>query len=561
MASRTLPRTELGVDYRASACDASVHVHSNARPRSHIWLLASMLFLVAIFLSYRISTAGELGQLSEDEAHHAVTGLYFADLLTDLPISHPLDYTYRYYARYPALGLGHWPPFFHICEGLMFLVGGRSATTARITVLVFALLGLSYWFLLVRDLLNVWASAFSVLALGLLPFTVTYEQAVMLEVPALALCLAATFYWIRFLDSHSRTAVGAFLTFAALALLTKQQSLYLLPFCTLTVLGDPQWKRQCLMYAGLFFGVTACCYVLLFHSDLATIWREVVPAHGYGLSDLLFGIRLLPFQLGWPMLTLSAIGAITCCGWGQPRSHKLMLLWILSCYFTFSFLNAKEVRYFFNWIPPLLYFASWPLAISWYKARSYVGAAVLLAGALACSWVGRRQHYPYLSGYSRMVRQIVQINGNREILLFDGQGDGNFIFNMRVSDPGRRFVVLTKGLYVTRIMQQLGAVELVHDREGLQRLFADYGIRHIVVTDQTYVTFPIQRTLRELLKSPQFTLLAKIPVSTDAPDPLVHNLLLYENREATRPRAKSLKLKMLTLPHDIDVPLQDLGIY
>lgn len=519
-----------------------------------------MLSVVTIFLTYRMQRAGELGQLTEDEAHHAVTGLYFADLMTDLPLSHPVDYTYRYYARYPALGVVHWPPFFHICEGVMFLFGGRSATTARLTVLIFTALGLSYWFLLIRELVNPWAATFSALALGMLPFVVTYEQAVMLEIPCLALCIAATFYWVRFLGSNSRTAIVAFVTFFVLALLTKQQSVYLLPFCGLTLLSQrrssPLLSRKHLIYALLSVIFVAFCYLLLLGPDLATIHAEVVPKH-----DLLFYIRRLPVQLGWPMLILSVVGVVTCYWWDQPRNSIVMLLWIIACYFTFSFLSAREDRYILNWIPPFVYFASWPLAIAPSKVWLRIGATVLVIGTLTCSWAGTRQHYPYLSGYSTMVRQIVNMEGDGEIILFDGHGAGNFIFNTRVSDLRRRLVVLTKGLYATKIVEQLGAVELVHDTEGLQHLFASYGIHHIVVTDQTDFMFPIQQTLRDFLKGPQFRLMAQIPVVTDSPDPQVHNLLLYEKIEGSRPGATHLRLKMLTLAHDIDVPLKELGIY
>jgi hypothetical protein len=107
----------------------------------------------------------------------------------------------------------------------------------------------------------------------------------------------------------------------------------------------------------------------------------------------------------------------------------------------------------------------------------------------------------------------------------------------------------------------MGAVELVHDTKGLQDLFAAYGIQHIVVTDQTDFMFPVQRTLRDFLKGPQFSLVATVPIVTDSRNPRVHNLLLYEKRAGSRPQATYLKLKMMTLPHDIDVPLKELGIY
>jgi Dolichyl-phosphate-mannose-protein mannosyltransferase len=565
MATLTAPHVESVSNFCGTPSPARAQLSSGSRVGPHIWLLAFILCLVTIFLAYRIYRAGELGQLTEDEAHHAVTGLYFADLITDLPIAHPIDYTYRYYARYPALGVMHWPPFFHICEGVVFLIGGRSPATARFTVLMFTLLGLSYWFLLVRELLDPWAAAFSGLALAFLPFVATYEQAVMLEIPSLALCIAATYYWAHFLQSHTRAAAVGFVTFAALALLTKQQSVYLLPFCGLTLLSDRRssslLNRKGFTFAMLFLLFVAVSYLLLLGPDLATIKQEVIPGHAYRFSYLLFGVGLLPAQLGWPMVILSAIGVVTCYWWSSPRNSRLMLLWILACYLTFSFLNSREDRYFLNWIPPLIYFASWPLAIAPSRAGWRVGATLLVGGALVCSWVGNAQHYPYVSGYAPMARQVVQGGTNGEIILFDGNGKGNFIFNMRVLDPHRNFVVLTKGMYATRIIKQLGAVEIVHDTEGLQRLIAAYGIRHIVVTDQTDFMFPIQRTLRDFLKSPRFRLVATIPVVTDSRNPLVHNLRLYENQEVSRPEATSLRLTMLTLSHDIDVPLRELGIY
>jgi hypothetical protein len=360
-----------------------------------------------------------------------------------------------------------------------------------------------------------------------------------------------------------------FLIFAVLALLTKQQSVYLLPFCGLTFLTEQQlsslWNRKRLMYVALPVISVVFCYVLLIGFDLATIKDEVMPRHLpkqlHLLSQLFFGFRVLPAQLGWPMLILSAVGVMTCYWWSQPRNSALMIVWILACYITFSFLKAKEDRYFANWIPPFVYFASWPVAIVLNKNWLRIAAGLLAVGTLAFSCVGLPQRYPYISGYSAMVGQVVRTKRSGEIILFDGQGAGNFVFNMRVSDPDKRFVVLTKGMYATRVTPRFGAMELVHDTKGLQRLFAAYGIRQIVVTDQSEFIFPIQRTLREFLKNPQFRLVAKIPVVTNSSNALVHNLLLYENQRASPPEETSLTLKMLTLSHDIDVPLHELGIY
>src|SRR5208337_1239740 len=93
----------------------------------------------------------------------------------------------------------HWPPLFYCFEGLFFLTLGPTVVAARLTILFFALLGLVFWFLLVRELLDDWAAAFSAALLALLPSVLLFEKTVMLEIPLLACCIAASFFWISYL--------------------------------------------------------------------------------------------------------------------------------------------------------------------------------------------------------------------------------------------------------------------------------------------------------------------------------------------------------------------------
>ena len=66
--------------------------------------------------------------------------------------------------------------------------------------------------------------------------------------------------------------------------------------------------------------------------------------------------------------------------------------------------------------------------------------------------------------------------------------------------------------------------------------------------------------LREFMKGPDFRLVKKVAVVTDLPNAPVHNLLLFERRNISHAEAAELQLKMLTLNHDINVPLKELGI-
>ena len=54
-------------------------------------LLAAVLLLVTI-VSVRNIHKGEL-HLNTDEAHHAMTGVYFSDFLSDLPLTDAVGYT------------------------------------------------------------------------------------------------------------------------------------------------------------------------------------------------------------------------------------------------------------------------------------------------------------------------------------------------------------------------------------------------------------------------------------------------------------------------------------
>src|SRR5438477_5938704 len=73
-------------------------------------LLAAALLIATVFMLHGIGR-GEFN-INIDEAFDATSGIFFADAIRDLPLLHPVHYTYQYYAQYPALGFVHWPPLF-----------------------------------------------------------------------------------------------------------------------------------------------------------------------------------------------------------------------------------------------------------------------------------------------------------------------------------------------------------------------------------------------------------------------------------------------------------------
>lgn len=515
------------------------------------------LLLVLIVLSRNIGDSNFAPQT--DSPVHLVTGFYFADFLSHLPLRHPLEFTYRYYAQYPALGLIHWPPLFHIVEGLVFLVGPRSVVTAKIVVLLFTLLGLVFWFKLIRDLHGEAAALLSTCLVALAPGLLQYETIVMLEIPTLALCITAIYFWVRYLRSETSRYVYWFAVFSALALLTKQHSIYLLSFCLLSGLASRKWHLLfnwnlgkafllSLVLAGPFYAVT-----LLMQSQ--TLAGDVLMGTRVIRHPVLFYWIQLPGQLGWPLLGLSVIGILTWRKWTSWEALWVMLCWIASCFITFTPLAQKSPRYCLFWLPPFVYFAAGPLVMHfrrrWLRPLQVVAIAVLLAAYTWSAWTYRP---PYVAGYAPVVSRMMQAKGP-VVTLFDGNLGADFIFHVRASDPERRCIVLRKELYVTRWMSQYGKQELLHSSGQLENLVRSYGIRYVVVEDGIPLTFDVQKTLREFLNSPQFRLVASVPIETNLSRWKGRRILLYENSQLAPAADKVLHLNMLTLGRQIDVPL------
>jgi hypothetical protein len=526
-------------------------------------LLICVLTIVGVVITRGIKK-GEFNY-NVDETQHAVTGLYAADLLRDHPIRHPIQYTYRYYAHYPALsGVLHWPPLFYIFEGLCFLVLGPQVEAARISVLLFAFLGLAFWFRLVKYLTNEWVAALTTLLLGLKPCILLFEKTVMLEIPSLALCIAATYFWFRFLLEEDQRAFAWFTGFESAALMTKHNSIYLLLFCVLSVVLLRKYRLFANRYAACVTALALLAvspfYIAMYLIHWPTVAMDLAGQHVPIYRSLLFYPKVLPDQLGWTPLVLSALGMFTAYYWNKRSgTTALMLSWIVSCYFTFTLIGHKEPRYVLYWIPPFLYFVGGVLANDtlWRRGRVWKSLALglLLVMTLRSAWSFER---PYVEGYAEAARRLTA-TGKTGVVLYDGDLAGNFIFFVRANDPERRFVVLRKALYVQRIKKPGGSEELIKSRAELVDLVRRYGVRFVLVSDRGTLAFQDQRWLRDLLGTQQFQLSTTFPITTHNEAEVVHSeLLLYENLNWQPPTDKNLRIRMLTLGHDIVVPFSEL---
>ena len=530
--------------------------------RSRIML--GCVLLVAAIAILRGVSVGEFSY-NVDETQHADTGLFVADLVRDHPFVNPIQYTYRYYAQYPALsGVIHWPPLFYCVGAVFYLLLGSTVVAARLAILFFALAALVFWFCLARELLNEWVATVCTLCLALLPSVLLFEKTVMLEIPLLAFCIASAFFWIRYLEKARNSDIYWFALCASGALLTKQNGVFLIPFCVLSGLIWGGWKfflrREVLRAAAICFVLTAPYYILAYRVNWQTLamdLNEKSPSNG---MSWLFYWKVLPDQLGWAFLGLALLGIATCRYWGKPKFNGIMLVWIAACYATFTLIGHKEPRYILYWVPPFLYFACGLMLCffraPWLKVAGAFAAVTIVGITMASAW---SFHRPYVMGYAAVPKKILEVSKSG-VVLFDGPLPGNFIFFMRADDPARHFVVLRKALHVSRIKSEGGGLELAHSQEDVERILQEDGVRFVVVSDNFPLHFEDQQLLRSLLKGPAYKELGRFLIQGNDLTPANMSLILYEKLQWTLPSAKYLRIKMLTTGRDIVVPFNGLAI-
>ncbi|MGB9233568.1 MAG: glycosyltransferase family 39 protein [Terriglobales bacterium] len=544
---------------------------TSSKAVSKTWLTrANVVLVVTLMVVIAIATRGiSKGEFdyNVDESQHAASGIFYASMLKDLPVAHPVQYAYAYYAQYPALaGVLHYPPLFYAVEGVVFRLLGASVVTARITTLLFALMACTFWFRLVNNILGEWAAALSTVIFALLPSVLLFEKAVMLEIPCLALSVGALYFWYTYLTTER---IGTLYWFALLgsgAFLVKQHAIFLVAVCPLTAVLLGQWRlflnRRVLGPLAIMTVLVGPFYtavmVLHWHTVAIDVLAPVPGAGQAGSSShtgsLLFYLRALPEQLGWPLLGLVAVGIVSCRWWSRRPATVFMAGWIVGCYLTFTAIPHKEPRYALYWIPALAYFAVGPLTAKWRVPAVRVAAGALALLVLANSIiVGWRYERPTLSGYAPVARRIVETSKSG-VILFEARLPANFIFFLRNLDPDRHYLVLRKALWSVRIVSRYGEEEFAKTPDDVRDVIAKNGIKYVVVSDLPPQVQAETSLLYVLGHDPAFELVDVFPIESNERYWKGKHLFLYRNRLSAPPTSKFLHIRMMTLSHDIVLP-------
>lgn len=485
-----------------------------------------------------------------DESRHAMHGVFFVDFVRDWSHSLSMDYVQRYFAQYPALAFNWYLPFFPALVGLAMLLFGTSETTAQGVVLTVWLIGVLLWYDWLARRFGTLFSVLGCLTLISLPVAVLWGRSMMLEAPAVAMCLIGIVFSQRYLErpSMGRALVAGFSLMAMV--LVKQTTLFILPVLLIHALAWREYRTNLWRVEALWgllpvlIGVTVViAHAILFGPE---VMKSGETYSGSGAAPLDTWQRWVTYahaihkEIGSGLLLLAGMGMLLAVADWKQRIIGLMLLWLILAYGWVTYLTGipgNSERYVFYIAPALTFFAAYGV----YRFIDRLLPRALWAAALALSlglnsWAAVSTPPRFVNGYAKAAALIHALPKNGTIL-FAGKHDGNFILALRQLDRERQRVVLRgdKTLVQMSVNKYFGVQERVQAGADIDRFLQAHGVRWIVVEQPELVGLRSFALLNERLRSTHYRLIARIPVETNVPEYRGLQILIYENLQLELP--------------------------
>ncbi len=284
-------------------------MHPGRRVEIISTISAAALFLcLTVFLQW-LSGTYTAGFSGPDEPAHYVTGLMVHDYLHHWPPPPPMQFAEDFYAHYPEVSLGHWPPLFYAIEGgwMSLTSSSRSSVLALMAVLTTLLAFTTYRFIRIEfgNAVGLAAGAFVIC----IPLVQQYSAQVMAEVPVALFCLWAALAFGRYLETGNWRFSACFGVFASVAILTKGTGfavllvvLALLPLRRLSWLARPSFWIAPAIVIGL------CGFWYRATLNMVTNGWEEKPGWEFMHVAMPWNLWHLSQVLGWVLLPLVIIG-------------------------------------------------------------------------------------------------------------------------------------------------------------------------------------------------------------------------------------------------------------
>jgi 4-amino-4-deoxy-L-arabinose transferase-like glycosyltransferase len=373
------------------------------------WVVfAACLILNLVFVTTRGAWESDLAG-DPDEAAHAVTSLMLRDYLAGGWRQPPMAFANQYYADFPKVALGHYPPGYYLLAGVWLL----PAASAPSLLVLQAALGAALCAVLYRLVSKAGGARAGIVAaalMALLPTGLKQMQLVMSDTLLVVLGLTAALIWRDYLNRPTaRRAVGFGLVTAA-AILTKGSAMGLCvipPLATLLSGRLALLKRLSWWLSGLPVLLLAAPW-MLYSSKITAEGMLHLPLAEFLPEAAAYYLKALPHALGWPLALLAPAGLALALWQGRggrgEHAATAAVLGALACGTLLIILLVPAgltERYLFPAMPVLMAGAPMVTGMLWHPGSRGQVIALLAVLAAALPMVGWPKKQ--VSGFSAAV--------------------------------------------------------------------------------------------------------------------------------------------------------------
>lgn len=514
------------------------------------WLALAVVCGFGLALAARSIADETAVSLDGDMARYLMNGAFLRDFLQDMPLAAPLEWAQRYYARYPAISLGHHPILPAMAEAGFFLVFGVSVFSARLSTLCALALTLIFWFRLIRETYDIPTAIFATLLLLSTPGLLPLFEIVLSEPYALCFITLSLYFMHRYCTTERRRDAVAFGVSVVLSIYAKQLAAFLFPVYAFQFVNAFGLRRLFRRSTLVTIAAITLCMLPIVPLTLRYSPFNIMLITEYGRpAEAASGSRLLRL-LGrlWggqphPSIPVLGLCAVSVVGALVRRDWRILWLvvWIVAVYFWQVLLGVSNPRFAVYWLPA---FCALGAAACQLGSRVQVRAAwtIVVAAIVGYQFWQEAQAVGAqgggfrpvgAGGYEEAARYVSEHPLGDAILYSAAVDTGYFVFFVRKHDPRRESIVLRADkVLTTSRMRFLDFGQRIRQREEILPILKRYGVGYVVVEDRTYPEGPL-RWLQDVVQTPDFDLRRRLPIVSSDRRMTEATLSIYEYRGLT----------------------------
>jgi hypothetical protein len=511
------------------------------------WVVLALICALGIGMAARNVTDEGFVTLDGDMPRYLMNGVFLRDLLLACPWKAPLEFAEHYYARYPALSLGHHPLLPAIAEVPFFLTLGVSVFSARISVLAALALGLVCWFRLVRSIYDAPTACFASLLLISTPGFITLFQLVLSEPYTLSLIITCVYLMHRYAVTERPVFGVAFVVCAVASAYAKHLAVFMFPVYLLQFVAAFGVRRLftrpvILAMAAAFVGLVPLVPLTLEYSQVnVQIAQHVDSADRVGSRNLLQFARRLwdgPFGLTAALMGLAGVSAATAL-FRRDRRILLFVIWAGAIYLGVVALAVGNDRFVCYWLPAFAGMAAAGLHASPARTWRVAFSIAVLATVGYQLWLVRETARPGQSvgiipdgagGYEDAARFVTEHRRGDSVLYSAAVDTGYFVFHVRKHDSRREMIVLRADkVLTTSRMGALAIEDKIADPSEIRGILKRFGVGYVVIENRPYPDGPL-RWLEDAVRGDDFDHRLTVPIESRARRMAGATVSVYEYR-------------------------------